>query len=260
MAFPRRPPQSVNRIEFILMKAIFQILLIGSVFVSGCASSEVKARRETARNDAQAAAAQSNREPELYRIGAGDTLKVEFTYNEELNRTVLVRPDGYISLPLIPDVRVADKTLPETRQLLAKQYAGIVKQPVVAVSLENAGSFKVYVGGEVVKPGVFDLNDGVTALRAIAMAGGAKNTAMMSSVVIIRDQGTRTPQYLIVDLKSSVAKLDAQQDLKLHAKDMVFIPKTWIATADEFVDQYINQLIPFEKTLNVTYFFGQKIY
>ena len=238
-----------------VMKAIFPLVLILPALVSGCASSDVKARKESARMDAQIAIADT-RGPELYQIASGDNLKVEYIYNEELNRTVLVRPDGYISLPLIADVRVSEKTVSETRTLLAERYKGILKQPVIEVSLESAGSFKIYVGGEVVNPGVFALYDGVTALRAIAMAGGAKRSAKLGSVVVIRDQGTRTPQYLILDLKSSVAKLDGRQDMRLHAKDMVIIPKTWVANADDFVDQYVNELIPFTKTLNVTYFFG----
>ena len=237
------------------MKAILPLLLFLPALVSGCASKDVRDRQESARMDAQLAIADT-RGPDPYQISSGDSLKVEFVYNEELNRTVLVRPDGYISLPFIPDVQVTEKTIPETRALLADRYKGILKQPVISVSLETAGSFKVYVGGEVVNPGVFALYDGVTALRAVAMAGGAKRSAKLASVVVIRDQGTRTPQYLILDLKSSVAKLDGKQDLRLHAKDMVILPKTWVANANDFVDQYINELIPFSKTLNVTYFFG----
>ena len=244
--------------RFELRPVAFIFFVIAALPLTGCVSSEVQARRDTARQDAQLASANPE-SPQLYRVNSGDRLRVEFFYNEELNRAVLVRPDGYISLPLIPDVLVADQTLPEIQELLAKRYAGIVKKPLVEVSLEDPGSFKIYVGGEVANPGVFALSDGVTALRAIALAGGAKQTAGLSSVVVIRDEGKPTPKYLLLDLNQSVTQLNGNQDLRLHPKDMVYIPKSKIASADQFVDQYINQLIPFQKSLNVTYLFGNPV-
>jgi polysaccharide biosynthesis/export protein PslD len=240
------------------MKATSQILVLFCLALTGCVSTEVRERREAAVMNTQFAAATTN-SPDLYRVGPGDGLKVEFYYNEELNRGVLVRPDGYMSLPLIEDVRVADETLSEIRKSLADRYAGILKKPGILVTLENPGSFKVFVGGEVSNPGIFALGDGVTALRAIALAGGAKQTAGLASVMVIRDQGTREPQYLLVNLKDSVARLDGRQDIRLRPKDMVFVPKSTIASIDEFVELYINQLVPFQNSLNVTYLFGKPI-
>jgi protein involved in polysaccharide export with SLBB domain len=192
-----------------------------------------------------------------YRISAGDSLRVEHPYNEELNRVVVVRPDGFITLPLIPEVNVADRTLAEARQLLETEYAGTVKKPKLTVALENAGNWKICVGGEVLHPGVFPLTDGLTALRAIAIAGGQRPTATLGSVVILRDQGTSQPLYLLIDLKKVTSDLDGRDDLRLQPRDMVFVPRSTIASMNAFVEQYINQLIPFSKNIGVTYLFGQ---
>jgi len=237
------------------MKLSLTLLLC--ILLSGCASSEVKSRRQTARANAQAALTQTE---DIYRAAPGDGLLVEFYYNEELNRGVLVRPDGFISLPLVQDVQVTGLTLPEIRKILTEKYTGILKTPTVSVSLENLASYKVFVGGEVSSPGVFALSDGITVLRAITMAGGAKQTAGLGSVVIIRDQGTKSPEYLMVDLKATADQLADGQDLRLRPKDMVVVPKSKIARADQVVDQYLNQLIPFQKSLSATYVFGRPTY
>jgi polysaccharide export outer membrane protein len=239
------------------MKKLVPLLL--SLFVlSGCASKELKLRQQMARANARDAMAGNNEN--VYRAAPGDGLLVEFYYNEELNRGVLVRPDGFISLPLIDDVKVADLTLAEIRKTLSEKYTGILKTPKVAVSLENLASFKIFVGGEVSNPGVFALSDGITLLRAIAMAGGAKQTAGLGSVLVIRDQGTPQPEYLMVDLKAGTEELLAGNDLQLRPKDMVVVPKSKIAKADQVVDQYLNQLIPFQKSLSATYVFGRPTY
>ena len=233
-------------------------LLLGLLLFCGCASSETRSREAAARANAQALLT-NKKEGELYRIAPGDGLRIDFLNNEEMTRGTVVRPDGYISLPLIDDFKVSDKTIPEIRETLAERYKGILKKPIISVSVETFGG-KIYVGGEVTNPGVFGLNDGVTALRAIAMAGGARNTAGLSSVLVIRDQGTVEPKYLMVDLKAGVSRLDGKQDVRLQPKDVVLVPKSRIATADQFVEQYMNQLLPFQKSVSVSYMFGRPTY
>jgi protein involved in polysaccharide export with SLBB domain len=233
--------------------------LAASLQLAGCASDEVKHREQEARENAHKAQAMG---PNIdsYKIGSGDTLKIEYIYNEELNRSVVVRPDGFVSLPYLADVQVAGKTVEEAKSDLAAKYKGLLKNPVLTVSLDAAANFKVYVGGEVVSPGVFPLATGVTALRAVTMAGGIRPTAGLRSVMIIRDKGGPKPEYLMVDLHAGVAKLDGQQDLLLEPRDMVFVPKSRIASIDQFVDQYMNQLIPFQKALGVSYVIGPAVY
>jgi len=234
------------------------VIALALFLCGGCTSTEVSSREETARANAQASI-QNPVDSGLYRIMPGDGLRIDFLYDEDFNRGVLVRPDGYISLPLIEDVQVGGKTVPEVRKTLSERYKGILKNPNLVVSLDSTGG-KIYVGGEVATPGIFTLSDGVTTLRAIAMAGGAKNTAGLRSVLVIRDKGTPEPEYLLMDLKAGTSELDSKQDMRLQAKDIVVVPKSRIAKADQFVEQYINQLIPFQKSLSVTYLFGQPLY
>jgi polysaccharide export outer membrane protein len=211
-----------------------------------------------ARQAARSAATEPN-ERLPYRISPGDSLRIEHPFNEELNRVVLVRPDGFITLPLIQEVNVADKTLPEAQGAVQAEYAQSVLTAKVSVALESAANVRVCVGGEVANPGVFALADGLTALRAIAMAGGPRPTARLSSVVILRDRGQPEPEYLLVDLKQATHKLNGAGDIRLQQKDIVFVPRTTIASMNMFVDQYLNQLIPFSKNLGVTYLFGKGI-
>lgn len=234
------------------------LLMLGPLLAS-CASQELKNRRQAARAAAESEAARP-RDRVAYRITPGDSLRIEHPFNDELNRAAVVRPDGYITLPLIGDLQVADRTPAEARALIEERYTGTVRTPRVTLAVDNAANQKVCVGGEVVNPGMFPLSEGLTALRAVALAGGPRGTARMRSVVVLRDRGGREPQYLLVNLHRASDRLSGEGDLRLQAKDMIFVPRTTIATMDAFVDQYLNQLIPFSKNLGVTYFIGRGVY
>lgn len=229
------------------------------VCLASCVSEPLQERRDAARLEGRAASMESGGRP-AYRVGSGDSLRVEHRFNDELNRVVVVRPDGFVTLPLIPDLRVSDLTIPEVRSLIEELYAGTVKTPRVTVGLENATNLKVFVGGEVLNPGMFTMSDGLTALRAVTLAGGPRPTGKMGGVVVLRDRGQGEPQFLLVDLDRGPAKLEGGQDFRLQPRDMVFVPKSTIATMNAFVDQYLNQLIPFSKNLGVTYFIGKGVY
>ncbi len=251
------------------MMTFTRSLLVLSLILTSCVSKNSQGRYQdvrfadifpTAEIGAEITANTEATTRAPYRVSPGDSLRIEHRFNEELNRSVLVRPDGFVTLPLIEDVNVADRTLLEARKLLEGQYAKTVKNPKISIALENAANIKICVGGEVVNPGMFVMVDGLTALRAIALAGGPRPSAKMSSVVILRDQGLPKPEYLVVDLGKVTKKDGGEEDLRLHPKDMVFVPRTTIANMDKFVDQYLNQLIPFSKSLSVTYLIGKGIY
>jgi protein involved in polysaccharide export with SLBB domain len=233
-------------------------IVVLCLVLTSCVSQDLQDRRQGARSAAMTITAEvADRAP--YRINPGDSLRIEHQFNEELNRVVLVRPDGFINLPLIPEVNVADRTIVEAQQFIQSQYAGTVREPKIFVALEGPSNL-VWVGGEVLNPGMFSLADGLTALRAISMAGGPRPSGKMRSVVVLRDLGLPEPQYLLVDLRRTTAELEGWHDLRLRPKDMVFVPRTTIANMNAFVDQYINQLIPFSKNLGVTYLIGKGVY
>jgi polysaccharide biosynthesis/export protein len=182
-----------------------------------------------------------------YRIQPGDILDIKFFYNPLLNETALpVRPDGRITLQLVADVEVAGLTPEEARSLLIKKYeSSELRNVVVAVQVKAFGGQKIFVDGEVFRPGLFPLLGHITILQAIAQAGGMKETAQVDEVILIRRGPDNKPVAAKLDMQSVREGRDMTQDVLLAPYDIVFVPRTTIANIDIWVDQYIRRMLPF---------------
>ena len=123
-----------------------------------------------------------------YRIGPEDVLQISVFSNDALSRTVPVRPDGMISLPLLNDVKAAGLTPMELRESLMKKLVEFVPSPEIAVIVTEVRSFMISVIGQVSKPGRYDLRSSATVVDALAMAGGFKEFAGRSRVAVIRTE------------------------------------------------------------------------
>jgi len=179
-----------------------------------------------------------------YILQVGDVLDIKFFYNSELNELLPVRPDGRISLQLIDEVKAAGITPSELDRVLTEKYSLIFEKPEIAVIVKEFGGHKAYIGGEVNNPSVISLVGNVTALQAILNAGGFRETAKPSNVIIISKAPDSTASVRTVDLKKVISG-DAQgNDLFLKPYDIVYVPKSDIANANKFVDQYINNIVP----------------
>lgn len=232
-------------------RMIRALVLLGCLSLASCTSDAVLASRAAARE--RAAAVQDPISPEEYRLQPGDVVTVKFYYTPEFNEQMPIRPDGNIALQLIGDVRAANRTVEELRQELASKYAGVMKHPEVTVIVNSVGSQNIFVGGEVYRPGLVTRTPGMTALQALIAAGGFTNTAELRNVVILRDQGTREPLFLMTDLHEGLNQLASSHDIPLQPRDIVFVPPTTIADVDEFVAQYITKVLPFATILNLNY-------
>lgn len=124
-----------------------------------------------------------------YRIGAEDVLDINVWKNDAMSRTVTVRPDGKISLPLLNDVQAAGLTPPELRDVLAEKLLEYMPTPDVAVIVTEVRSFKVSVIGEVAAPGRYELKSWTTVLDILAEAGGFTEFASRGRITIFRPDG-----------------------------------------------------------------------
>ena len=192
-------------------------------------------------NDAQTSPVEFQRLPEYY-IQPGDQLDIKFFYNPELNETVLVRPDGKISLQLIDDVQAAMITPAQLDRFLTKIYAKELKKPEITVIVRSFSGQRVYVGGEVNRQGIINLTAGMTALQAVFNAGGLKETADPESAIVIRKGPDNQPIPMRVDL-SAFHEEYAGAGFHLQPHDIVYVPKTFIAEANKFVNQYVERLL-----------------
>ena len=184
----------------------------------------------------------SDDEP-AYRLFPGDELDIAIPTAPELAKTVTVQPDGRISLPLIGPVMVADRTTLEAQDALDSAYASQLRRPEVYITVKTAGPLRVFVGGEVDKPGVYDMAGDINALQAVIQAGGFKTTAQTGKVVIIRRTSDGHAMMRTVDLKQGIAHPGRTDLVPLRRFDIIFVPRTGLASAGVFMQQ-IKDLVP----------------
>lgn len=176
-------------------------------------------------------------------FGPGDVIEVKFFYTPQLDTTQTVRPDGKISLQLIPEVKAEGKTAAELRDELMKLYDPHLKAPEISVIGRSFYNRRVFVGGQVLKPGVVQMPGQMTALEAIMEVGGFDlRAAERKSVIVIRYAEGRRYAYKL-DLKQATAG-NENKPFYLQPKDIVHVPRTSIAKLDQWIDQHINKLIP----------------
>ncbi len=157
-----------------------------------------------------------------YRIGTGDVLDIVVWENEKLSRSVPVRPDGWISLPLVNDVRAAGLTPMELQAQLATRLTEYISSPVVSVIVTSVYGFKVSVLGEVRSPGRYAFDGPATVLDAIASAGGFNEYASKDDTYLLRpEQGG----YDRIPIKySQVSREGAGVNVVLKPGDIVIVP------------------------------------
>ena len=181
-----------------------------------------------------------------YRIQRGDQLALSFYTNPEFNDKATVDPDGKIVLRVVGPIEAAGLTPEQLATALDKAYSSELLKPGATVQLRNMPGRKIYVEGAVEKPGAFPLQPGMTAVEALALAGGVTVDADPSSTVLIRRDACGQPQGSKVDLASATKEPGTGEDVALLSHDIVVIPRSKIANADLWVKQHIRDILPVE--------------
>jgi polysaccharide biosynthesis/export protein len=170
-----------------------------------------------------------------YRLQPGDVLEVQFRYSPEFNQTVTVQPDGYITMEIGGDLKVAGFTVEQTKQAILKQASTRLQDPVATVLLKEFQRPYFVVSGEVGTPGRQEMRERVTALQAIMLAGGMKETAKSSQVVVYRAINSEFAEVKLLNLKSIRKTTDLENDLTLQAGDVVYVPRDKISKVERFI-------------------------
>lgn len=179
--------------------------------------------------------------PPVY-LTPGDVVSIEFLYWPELDVEQQIRPDGKISLQLVGHVDVSGMTVEEMDQHLHDIYVDKINEPQITTVVRSFGNRRAYIAGEVTNPGFIELTDQMTALEAVMATGGFdKRSANLEDVVIIRHlDGERYAKLLNFNLPLS----DPDADMLLAPRDIVYVSRTTIDEVNQWVDQYINRIIP----------------
>lgn len=216
-----------------------------SIALAGClvaACNTVEYRAPELPSPAQAPALYQPQVEEAYRFQVGDTLAVRSYFDAQLNQEQVVRPDGRVSLVLVGEVKAAGSTPEELGTSIREAYRRLVGNTDVTVSLAKAAAMNVYLSGEVRAPALVPLDGGMTLLQAIARSGGTLPSANTGNVLLIRNRDDGTMSVSKVDLEKILR--NEMPDVFLQRRDVVFVPKSEIAQAGQFVDQYINAIVP----------------
>ena len=159
---------------------------------------------------------------DAYRIGLDDQLMISVWREPELSLSVVVRPDGMITLPLLSDVHVVGLKPTELQQLLTEKLKPFVSEPQVTVIAQGIRSRKVYLVGNVSKQGTFNLEGGQTVLQLLASAGGVNPFAKGDSIYILRMENKK--QIRIPFQYKKALKGRTKDDVVLQPGDIIVVP------------------------------------
>lgn len=187
-----------------------------------------------------------------YRLGPGDRFQVRFLLLPEMDEEGLVGPDGSVMLRGTGAIAAAGLTPAELASIVQERSKRWVRDPQVSVTLRETTSNRVYVGGSVARPGPYVMTGRMGSLEGILLAGGFDREARYEEVVLIRRNPDNKPMLRTIDLRGFIEKGYVDGDVPLAAGDILFVPRSSIAELNLWIEQFIDRVLPFERTFNYT--------
>ena len=181
----------------------------------------------------------------LYRLRPSDVVEVTFTVAPEFNQALTVQPDGYVTLKDAGALLAEGLTVPQFAEAVGKAYRGYLHDPEVAVSLKDFERPYFVVGGEVGKPGKYELRSDATVAEAVQIAGGFTPHAKHSQVVLFRRVNENLMETRLLNLKKMLKQSNLKEDAHLRPGDLVYVPQNAISKISRFlsrpsVSMYMN--------------------
>ena len=159
-----------------------------------------------------------------YVIGEADVLSINVWKEADISRSVPVRSDGRISLPLAGEIQASGQTPLQLEQEIATKLKNYIAEPEVTVMVTQINSQKFNILGQVSKPGSFPLTNSLTVLDAIALAGGFRDFAKQKSIYVLRQNPGGGETRIPFNYKSVIAGKKTDQNIKLQARDTIVVP------------------------------------
>ena len=202
-----------------MKKIHFFVFLLMAASLASCATKELRVAEYRVTPDTP----DPGKAPdEYYVLGPGDSLNIQLWKEPTLSGAVKVRPDGYVTLPLVNEVQVVGLTTGELRKHLEAKFKEYVRDPVVTVRVESIASSQVFLVGQVTKPGAYPLAGNDTVLEVITRAGGLTIFAKRSDIKTVRRVGDKVTEF-VSDYDAILAG-DLKQDIILRPGDRVIVP------------------------------------
>ncbi|HTW60044.1 MAG TPA: polysaccharide biosynthesis/export family protein [Terriglobales bacterium] len=201
---------------------------------AGAGGSSTTAARAGGADDLGSPSLGGERHP-LYRLRPSDVVDISFTVAPEFNQTLTVQPDGYVMLKDAGMVEVEGLNLAEFSQAVQKAYQGYLHDPQVAVLLKDFEHPYFIVGGQVGKPGKYELRSDTTVAEAVQIAGGLTQDAKHSQVVLFRRVNDNLVETRLLNLKKMLRNSSLKEDAHLQPGDLVFVPQNAISKIARFL-------------------------
>jgi polysaccharide export outer membrane protein len=177
-----------------------------------------------------------------YRLGPGDTIRMVFLFDHDLDDEIIVRPDGAINLPILGDIMVAGLTPGQLADTVMVAYGRYYTNPQLSINLKDFAPPKVYVLGDVKYPKAVDIRPGMTVAGALAEAGGPNEFADLRNTVLVRRLAKNQAMAKRFDVLRFTEGRPMSSDLYLQDYDIVFVPKTFIGKLVTVVDSIFGKL------------------
>lgn len=171
----------------------------------------------------------------LYRLHKSDVLDIRFTFSPEFDQNVTVQPDGFIALKAIGNLFAENLTVDELREAVRQAYASTLRDPEVSVILTDFEKPFFLAGGQVARPGKYELRSPTTVTEAVAIAGGFTELAKHSQVVVFRKVLDGVVEAHVLNLKAMLASRDLAEDMELKPGDMLFVPQNRISKIKRYL-------------------------
>ena len=171
----------------------------------------------------------------LYRLSKSDVVDLVFTFSPEYNQSLIVQPDGFVTLKGAGAILAEGRTLPDLQQAIAKAYEGLLRLPEITLNLKDYEKPYFLASGEVMRPGRYELRGDLTVNEAVAIAGGFTQQARHSQVVVFRRISPDVAESHVLDLKRMLQSRSLREDLHLQPGDFIYVPQNRVSKIRKFV-------------------------
>ncbi|MGV6816957.1 MAG: polysaccharide biosynthesis/export family protein [Thiotrichales bacterium] len=198
------------------------MLLVLGIMLGGCASSPSEPV-DTGSSEADQLRASVQRS--AYEIQPGDKLFISVYNEEDLQKEVVVRPDGGLTFPLVGDIDAGGLSVAQLQQRIAAGLSQYISEPVVSVTVQEVVGNKVFVLGQVKSPGEYVLTGGTNVLQALSMAGGLTAFANTNKIKVIRkDPVTGAEEIIPFDYRKIIRGRGLDKNIRLRSGDTIIVP------------------------------------
>jgi len=170
-----------------------------------------------------------------YKLRIGDSFDLDMEFSPEFNQTVVVQPDGYITLKGVGSFHVEGETIPELTETIRGAYGKTLHDPVIAISLKDFEKPYFIATGQVGKPGKYDLRSDMTVTEAVAIAGGFTEKSKHSQVVLFRPSPSGGYEAKLINIKKLLDSRNLSEDLQVQPGDLVYVPQNSISKIRPFL-------------------------